>query len=371
MLVLLLAGCGGDGARDDDTSPSAANGSSSFLPDDTTLAACRSSNDFSCYEQAFGNVTYRKGPRASLELLAQEMAANTSIQANCHRIAHKVGAAALARYRGSVAKAFVEGSATCASGFYHGLIEHAFNGVPPERIDSVAAELCEDPQIREVGYYSYQCVHGLGHGLMIYTRYDMPESLRVCDGLSDKTDAVSCTGGVFMENATSSYGIKSRWLKDDDLIYPCNAVAKRHKYYCYLLVTSRILPAVGGSLRRTADVCRQSEKEWVGECFESFGRDVSGRAYQDPKKIPALCALAGANEADCIYGAARDVANADADGGRASRLCRRVDREHRARCFEGVGTILGSLNRDAADRAAACAEITKAYVAACRRGAGL
>jgi hypothetical protein len=370
MLGLVLVSCGG-GEASENGGTKAGLPSAGFEPDDTTVADCRKTNDFSCYAQAYGNLTYHKGPRVSLRAVEQASATNAAVRAGCHRIVHTIGAAALVRYDGSVAKAFVEGSATCASGFYHGLIEHAFTGVPEDEIGNVAADVCDDPEIRRVGYYSYQCVHGLGHGLMIYTRYDMPQSLRVCDGLPNRFDAVSCTGGVFMENATSSYGIKSRWLKDDDLIYPCNAVAERHKYYCYLLVTSRILPAVDWSFRRTAEVCRQSEKDWVGECFESFGRDVAGNVQQDPTRIPPLCELAGANEADCIYGASRDIANADADGVRASALCRRVDREHRGRCFQGIGTILGSLHREADARAAACAAITDTYVADCRRGAGL
>jgi hypothetical protein len=43
----------------------------------------------------------------------------------------------------------------------------------------------------------------------------------------------SCNGGV----SSSSYGIESRWLKDDDLIGPDNAVAERHKVCCYPIVT--------------------------------------------------------------------------------------------------------------------------------------
>ena len=41
-----------------------------------------------CYEQAFGNVAYYKGPKAALALFAHEMAANKAVEAGCHRIAH-------------------------------------------------------------------------------------------------------------------------------------------------------------------------------------------------------------------------------------------------------------------------------------------
>ena len=344
----------------------------SFEPDDTELEDCDGGEN-TCLEQAFGNLAFADGAKEALALLEGKMASDAAILADCHRIVHSIGAATLARNRGNVAQAFVEGTALCGSGFYHGLIERAFVGVPEDELGlSLAADrICDDEEIRRVGFVSYQCVHGLGHGLMLHTGYDLPKSLRVCDALEAEFDQVSCTGGVFMENANSSYGTTSKWLRSDDLIYPCNEVAERHKYYCYLLVTSRILPAVGGSLERTADVCRESEPDWVGECFESFGRDASGISRQNGDEIVPLCRLAGANEDDCIYGAARDIANNDADGKRAARFCEQVKEGARAHCFEGVGTILGGLHTYAEQRRAACAALTKRYLADCARGAGL
>lgn len=344
-----------------------------FEPDDTVLADCGGSGGNACLEQAFGNIAYAAGVQDALALLERRMATDAGVLADCHRIVHSIGAAALAKYEGRVARAFAEGSAVCGSGFYHGLIERAFVGVPEERpgLSLAASRICDDDDIRRLQFVAYQCVHGLGHGLMLHTGYDLPTSLSVCDDLGTEYDRVSCTGGVFMENANSSYGTTSRWLKSDDLIYPCNAVAARYKYYCYLLVTSRILPAVGGSLERTAGICRQSESDWVAECFESFGRDASGISRQEGAEIVPLCRLAGANENDCIYGAARDIANNDAGGERAARFCASVKAGARARCFEGIGTILGGLHTYATERRSACAALTRRYLADCARGAGL
>ena len=341
-----------------------------FEPDDTKLSSC-ASGSFPCYEQGFGNLAYAEGARVALTELDRRMRTETAVLSDCHRIAHSIGAAALARADGNVAKAFVEGTATCGSGFYHGLIERAFVGVPESRLAIAADGVCKAKEIQADAFRAYQCVHGLGHGLMIYTGYDLPQSLRVCDDLSEQFNRVSCTGGVFMENAQSSYGVKSRWLKDDDLIYPCDKVAERHKYYCYLLVTSRILPAVGGSLERTAEVCRQSERDWIGECFESFGRDVSGIARQNGDKIIPYCRLAKANEGDCVYGAVRDIANNDANTERAAVFCTKVRVGLRGRCWEGVGTMVGALNTYEDQRRQACTRLTPKYEADCARGAGI
>jgi hypothetical protein len=339
-----------------------------FTPDGTKLSSCK--GEFTCLEQAFGNLAYEWGPQTALATFDRRMAADKRIEANCHRIAHTIGAASLVHFDGSVGKAFAAGSASCWSGYYHGVLERAFSGVPESRVSGVARTLCVDPEIRRTTFVAYQCVHGLGHGLMIYTDYDLPRSLRICDGLDGSWDQVSCTGGVFMENISSSYGVKSRWLKDDDLIYPCNVVARRHKVYCYLMVTSRILPAVGYDFRRTAQFCRRSERGWVATCYESLGRDASGQTRQDPKRIAGICRLARAGEGDCLYGAARDITSNYADPQRAGDLCSSAPLSHRERCFFGIGTIVGSLQATDAARRAACRKVDARYAKACARGAG-
>ena len=44
----------------------------------------------------------------------------------------------------------------------------------PTRSASVARTACNDPEIKVNAFNYYQCDHGLGHGLMLYTAYDLP-----------------------------------------------------------------------------------------------------------------------------------------------------------------------------------------------------
>ena len=94
-VVLASSGNGGSSAQPAQTGtldmhPIAGN----FKPDKTKLSDC---NSEVCYEQAFGDVAYYKGPKAALALFAHEMAVNRAIDAGCHPIAHYIGAATLAR----------------------------------------------------------------------------------------------------------------------------------------------------------------------------------------------------------------------------------------------------------------------------------
>jgi mono/diheme cytochrome c family protein len=176
-----------------------------FKPDDTALSDCKG-EDSGCYLQAFGNLAYRKGPGKALAEFAEAIRTNPVVERGCHPIAHTIGAGALLHYRGDVGLAFAEGTAACGSGFYHGLLEWKLADVSEDDVAPVAREVCNNTRIRTSNFVYYQCVHGLGHGLMLYTRYDLPDALDLCHSLTTDFDRISCTGGVFMENQQSSYG---------------------------------------------------------------------------------------------------------------------------------------------------------------------
>ncbi|HEU4941731.1 MAG TPA: c-type cytochrome [Gaiellaceae bacterium] len=339
-----------------------------FKPNTQRLEGCL---DAECRRQAFGNLAYREGPKPALELFRAKLS-DDAIESDCHRIAHTIGAASLQHYDGDVGKALAEGNAICASGYYHGLLEWKLAGVPKDEVASVARTVCDQTKSTASSFVYYQCVHGLGHGLMLYTLYDLPSALRLCHKLRTDFDRVSCSGGVFMENQQSSYGITSPWLKKDDLLYPCGIVSRSDKTYCYLLATSRILPQVGWDWEKAADWCRKSEKGFVHLCFQSYGRDASGSSIQDPAKIRDLCAKAGSGEQECIFGAVRDILNTDPTDLRASRLCQLVKPEHRAHCAYGIGSIVAVTHSDTAAKRADCRRFQPGrYYADCLRGASV
>ena len=106
-------------------------------------------------------------------------------------------------------RALAEGNGICASGYYHVLLEGKLAGVAKDEVAEVARSVCDQTKSTASSFVYYQCVHGLGHGLMLSTRYELPGALRLCHGLRTDFDRVSCTGGVLMENQQSSYGITS------------------------------------------------------------------------------------------------------------------------------------------------------------------
>jgi cytochrome c553 len=343
--------------------------STAFHPNGAKLTSCGS--DYACFKQAFGNLAYYDGPEQALTTLATYMQTNPTVRSGCHQIAHTIGHAGYARYHDNAAQALAHGSMTCWSGYYHGVVERAFAGVPRARVTAIARRLCSGAAIRSTYFLAYQCVHGLGHGLMIYSLNDLPYSLHVCDQLQTQWDQTSCTGGVFMQNFLPGpmQIAPTKWVSSRDLLYPCDAVKQRDKLYCYLMVTSRILPVVRYNFRQAAAWCHKAERGWMATCFQSFGRDASGFSVQNPRKIVQLCRLAGSMERECIYGGSRDLTSNDAGPRRATRMCLLAPAATRPYCFYGIGTILGGFANEAAARRAKCRAVPAVYRRDCDRGA--
>jgi hypothetical protein len=340
-----------------------------FTADETRLADC-GQRDIRCLEQAFGNLAYNKGPKPALALFDRQRAADKIVAADCHRIAHMIGSASLAHFRGNVALTYSRGSASCASGYYHGILERAFARVDTERgLVRVARSICRGAGVRRMGFLDYQCAHGLGHGLMIQTGYDLPTALAVCGQLPTRWDEVSCTGGVFMENGSTVYGLRSPWVKDDDPIYPCNHIKLRDKASCYLRVTTQVLRTNHFNWPNTAARCRAVPLRWRLYCFRSYGRDAANAVMGKVGPVLRLCRMAGNGKGDCLYGAARSIADRDANANHAATLCRQVGPAQSPSCFAGLGVVVGLLEPSDARRKARCRHLTPTYAQECAAAA--
>ena len=89
-------------------------------------------------------------------------------------------------------------------------------------------------------------------------------------------------------------------------------------------------------------------------------------------RIKGICAKAqGDGQAQCIYGAARDIVSNDAGVQRAPKLCATVAATYRPLCFEGIGTIVGTLSATNNGRRRLCLNATRQFVNDCARGAGV
>ena len=277
------------------------------------------------------------------------------------------------------------------SGCYHGILQRYFDarmGTPIAQRVLVAP--CDGLRGTREQFRLFDCLHGTGHGLMMYHRYDVNASLKDCDRLAADWDQRSCYSGVFMEHnmgarmqvfGDGKFGMHRHSMpaasvvlfKPNDLHYPCDSTPARYRRECYELQADLILPAVQQDYRKAAQICDQAgTPELVRACYVGLGRNASGGAAFQYAGIKKRCAKSSPTGLPfCYEGAVRHLAYAPSELARGVAFCKSLpEGESRTRCWDGVGLQIGGFFPDAASRQRACQSEIPRDVAACVEGAG-
>ena len=277
------------------------------------------------------------------------------------------------------------------SGCYHGILQRYFDarmGIPIAQ--KVLTAPCDGLRGTAEQYRLFDCLHGTGHGLMMYHRYDVNASLKDCDRLLGDWDQRSCYGGVFMEHnmgvrmqqfgdgkfgmhrhATPSASVVL--FKPNDLRYPCDATPARYRQECYELQPDLILPAVKQDYAKAAKVCDSvGAADLVQMCYRGLGRNASGASAFQFAGIKKRCNVSSPRGiAYCYQGAVRNLAYAPSELPRGISFCKSLPAgEIRSRCWDGVGLQIGGFFADISSRQKACRSENADDVAACLEGAG-
>ncbi len=290
-----------------------------------TDADClKTSTDFSCYENYYDNLVATKGVEAAFADLKQRYIGNSYVQSQCHPLTHVIGHGAVELYP-KVSEAYTHGDSFCWSGFYHGVMEGIIAKIGKKAVVSQLDNICSDiPGKDRYSFDYYNCVHGLGHGLMALTSDELFDSLTTCDNLTGAWEKSSCYGGVFMENViVDNKNHFTKYLKPAEPLYPCNAVGASYKTSCYLMQTSYMLKVTGSDFKKVFDLCATADLGFEATCYQSLGRDASGQSVSNAEKTKATCDL-GANyeqKSNCIVGAVKDFISYYHSDTQALHLC--------------------------------------------------
>ena len=243
------------------------------------------------------------GPAATVAVLKQT---ELSEGRYCHDAAHEAGRVA---YETFGPAAFVLSGHECQAGALHGSIEALFADRGTSRLAEDVAAVCATAANP---FLAHQCHHGVGHGLMAWTSYEIHEALELCDVIGDEEDRASCHSGVFMENVVGGLsglmGHLTDYLRPDDPHFPCDAIAVDYVDDCYAYQTTHMLAVFDGDFAAVAATCAELSGSARTLCFYSYGRDVGNATRGDPARAVRLCAHApaGPDHTGCITGTAQD-----------------------------------------------------------------
>jgi hypothetical protein len=182
-----------------------------------------------------------------------------------------------------------------------------------------------------IGAYT-MCFHGLGHGILAYTDYNLVEAVNLCKKTETEefnhTESAECVGGAIMEMVGGVHDrqawekAKKIFFKDSDPLYPCNQdfIPDNARHLCFLYLTPHLWEAAGVSdpvritedeLKISFDYCSRLSndyQEYQNSCYAGFGkefvvmadgRDIRNLGSSSPEALKNTyqwCTLAGVED---------------------------------------------------------------------------
>src|SRR5690242_3295915 len=372
-LGLFAAGAGGClAARDQDGASQARQAPTpdSIALADSALRTCHGlSGDaqMDCYDGFLDPLVTSRGVRTAMGTLNALGARDPQLRVDGHVYAHAIGITAGRAGGADLTRAFASCTEIFQSGCYHGVIQAYFERV--RTVDTASANrMCSSYASPGADQWlRFQCVHGMGHGLMMVYAHNLPRALSGCDLLRAEWDRESCYGGAFMENVVNataphhashmlhshadsheSEAAPFKALDSTDLQYPCSIVGQRYLVACYNMQTSVMLYFTHGDIAITARRCLDAPEPVRYVCYQGLGREISGYARQDHREAIRLCGLASAPYRPwCHFGVVKNFIDLTARVDDGLAYCRAVGGTgSRSKCYEAVGEEIAVLHND-------------------------
>lgn len=235
----------------------------------------------------------RVGVEEALEILEHSDLPHTG---EGHLVVHQIGFYAYQKYA-------LDAILHCKDYFlqacYHGAIIEAASSDGFDIISQMT-DHCKPTSVRY-----FQCVHAAGHAILAMWNYDLPSSLKTCDGLYEKEtnypEALSsCHNGAFMENlfGVHDWGTaqtpKRDWIKDDDHYFPCDAVGEKYQKGCWLNQAARIYQMENSNIVKTARICEAiGNHQYVVWCIDNLSRQIHALTNGQSAQTFSMCSALG------------------------------------------------------------------------------
>ena len=310
------------------TDPASVATTTTKLPYTYQSVLCADKTDtndkFNCERDYYKGLVDKYGVPAAFADLKKRYQSDPFTVAQCHPLAHVIGREATVFYP-TVSDAYTHGDSFCWSGYYHGVMEGIIAKIGYSALPAKMNTICSDlPGAKSYSFDYYNCVHGLGHGIMELGSDDVFSSLQTCDNLTGAWEKESCYGGVFMENIIAhDRGVDVPDLKPSQPLYPCTGVAAQYKNACYLMQTSYVLEQNHGNFPEMFADCAAVAEPYRDICNQSGGRDATSYANHVSKQAYATCMLAPDTTAqhNCMIGALKEQVSYYHSDVQAKELC--------------------------------------------------
>lgn len=323
-------------------------------------------NRSSCLKAAVEDI-YKKFPLADFQSAVVENESNEPVFNTCHEASHYIGRLAYQEQK-NVKNLFNACQHICLDGCYHGVVEGYFidkNISLVEQnfkeVSNEVAKLCGKSEDYRTPELYVSCLHGLGHAVMYITDFDLPDALDLCDSLSGANERELCYTGALMANSDNrnSEEHPSKYLKDDDPMYPCPILKEKHQKKCYEYNTLTFYEFTNYDWGKTIELCGQVPSPYRSGCYQTMGGDQVGFT-DDVEKIKKACSEIPSLEFQnaCIDGAEANLAmRYSSNFDKPLQFCSIMEDAHKSKCFDTFTRLLNRWSRVKSEKEPICLKI--------------
>ncbi len=352
-----------------------------------------------CYEELLLASVERHQIRLAMDGLSIISRRDPATQAYGHDLTHVVGINAWSPGE-AVGPVYDACTGLFQSGCYHGVVQAVLDA---QGTDSATVyRLCNQiPVATTNAWLRFQCVHGIGHGLVNNMAMHLPKALAGCDWLIREWDASSCYGGAFMEFIVAARGQSHHPHKNpapaaqgqdhsdhemataapdsfparnrNDPLYPCSVLAPKYRSACYGMQAGIIIETVGSDFGKIARACDEAPLGMRPACYQGVGTYLTGFVVRNHQKAIDNCAKGNpAYQAWCYVGVVKNLIDVTALPEDGLTFCARLtDRSMAVACYNAVGEQISILYPNVDQREAASAKAPVEFRQAVRYGASL
>lgn len=345
----------------------------------------------------FREVAKKKGPSYAFHLMSL---APIPPSIDMHLMAHEVGDI-LYQQQGA------DGIRICTEDFRnacsHSIVVGLFRDKGEEALSSIATACRDAPG--GSGAYT-MCFHGLGHGILAYTGYDLERTVSICKKTGTAgynfREYPECVGGSIMEiiGGVHDYALREKqakkYLSQENPLSPCsrNFIDDVARPICYLYLTPHLFTSAGADLSnpmsenfaKAFTFCAKITSSDVDRdaCYAGFGKEYIGIVRSHDARLSTLkdiddsklkliydwCMLAenASGKQACLFSAENSLYWGGEHGEELPlSFCRVINDElHRDMCFSNLIGALRFYKPDPRMQEEACKKFPPSYQVQCK-----
>lgn len=361
------------------------------------VSAISGNEDFPTLKEYFRKLAEKKGAPYAYEVLKRiPVKPNTDM----HLMGHVVGEV-LYMQKGA------DGMQYCTQDFRNACSHTIVVGLFSEMGVGALPEIMKACQKAPGGRGAYNmCFHGLGHGVLAFTGYDIPKTVELCAKTKNKTGAPrgrefpECVGGAVMEIISGGDHDKELWFaqhnkyfQSDDPLFPCDTdmIPEEAKEMCYVYLTPQLFTFAGAAAglpveedyEKAFTYCAKlTDPKYREICMGGFGKEfvVLARA-RDIRNIEKMsdaelstinrwCGLAKVEDGKnaCLWSALSSLYwGGENDKALPIRYCTLMQTgDEKKNCFGRLTEMVGFYGKDDDYKRSYCSEIPDQYKEGCK-----